>query len=293
MPTSSPARRSEAGRLGAAGLFFLAAVLVVGAVGVAIWRGAGPLPDPEGCTASVGGHTVQLASDQGENATLIAAIGVRRGLPARAVSIALATAYQESKIRNLDHGDRDSIGIFQQRPSQGWGSAAQIRNEHYTINRFYEELEKIDGFEHMRITDAAQKVQRSGYPEAYEAHAADARALASALTGYSPGGRFSCVVRSPEGHRPAADVVASLEAAYGDLETARGPRQDLAVLVGRGPAAHRAGWSIAQFLVGHAERLQLRSVSFDGKEWQAGRASEKGWTGAPEAPADRVVVRLG
>jgi hypothetical protein len=293
MPTSQPPPRNEAGRLRAAGLFFLAALAVVGGVGVAIWRGAGPLPDPEGCSATVAGRTVHLAPDQGANATLIAAIGVRRGLPARAVSIALATAYQESKIRNLDHGDRDSIGIFQQRPSQGWGTAAQIKNEHYTINRFYEELEKIHGFEEMRITDAAQKVQRSGYPEAYEEHAPDARALASALTGYSPGGRFSCVVRTPTGHGTARQVVASLEAAYGDLRTTRGARQDVQVQVGEGTQGNRLGWSVAQFLVGHADRLELRSVSFDGKTWRAGRDSEKGWVRDAAAPEDAVVARLG
>ena len=155
---------------------------------VALWRGSGPLPDPEGCSVTLDGHRVELSTEQSENATLIAAIGVQRGLPARAVSIALATAYQESKIRNLDHGDRDSLGLFQQRPSQGWGTAEQVRDPYYATNAFYDALEKIDGYETMRITEAAQAVQRPGFPEAYEDHATDARALASALTGYSPGG---------------------------------------------------------------------------------------------------------
>ncbi|MBV9831559.1 MAG: hypothetical protein JOZ82_08160, partial [Marmoricola sp.] len=94
-------------------LLVLLLVLVVGGgVALAYWRGSGPLPDPEGCKAVVEGRTVTLDTEQAENATLIAAVGVRRGLPARAVSIALATAYQESKIRNLTHGDRDSIGLF-------------------------------------------------------------------------------------------------------------------------------------------------------------------------------------
>ncbi len=69
--------------------------------------------DSEYCEAEVGGDVARLELDQAENAALIAAIGVRRDLPARAVSIALATAFQESKIRNLDYGDRDSLGIFQ------------------------------------------------------------------------------------------------------------------------------------------------------------------------------------
>ena len=96
-----------------AALLGLALLIVIGAIGLALWKGAGPLPDPEGCTASVDGHEVTLTTEQSENAALIAAIGVRRGLPARAVSIALATAYQESKITNIEGGDRDSLGIFQ------------------------------------------------------------------------------------------------------------------------------------------------------------------------------------
>ena len=106
MPTS---RRSGRRRSGI--FLFLAIVAVVAAVTIAVWRGTGPLPDPPGCTGTVAGRTVDLEPDQAENASLIAALGVKRGLPARAVSIALATAYQESKIRNLTHGDRDSIGI--------------------------------------------------------------------------------------------------------------------------------------------------------------------------------------
>ncbi|MDQ6641563.1 MAG: hypothetical protein M3Y66_03605, partial [Actinomycetota bacterium] len=176
-------------------LVFLAVVLVVAGIGVAMLRrGVGPLLNPAGCTARVGGVVVDLSPEQARNAALISALGIRRGLPARAVSIAFATAYQESKLRNLDHGDRDSVGIFQQRPSQGWGRRSQILDPYYSTNAFYDALAKVHGFETMQITQAAQLVQRSGYPQAYEPHAADSRALASALTGYSPGGRFTCVV---------------------------------------------------------------------------------------------------
>ena len=282
MPTRRPDRRS--------GVFlFLAVLAVVAGVTIAVWRGTGPLPDPPGCTATVGGHTVDLAPDQAENASLIAAIGVRRGLPARAVSIALATAYQESKIRNLPHGDRDSIGIFQQRPSQGWGTVAQISDEHYAINRFYDALEKIDGYQSMRITEAAQKVQRSGYPEAYEEHAPDARALASALTGFSPGGAFSCVARTPDGHGTASKATATLTEAYGVLDIARtGRRQEFTVTVGTDQDGNRKGWSIAQFVVAHADALHVASVTFDGKTWRTGRDSEKDWV--PSAASGSTVT---
>jgi hypothetical protein len=272
---------------------FFAVVAVIAGVTVAVWRGTGPLPDPPGCRATVAGRTVQLQPDQAENASLIAALGVRRGLPARAVSIALATAYQESKIRNLTHGDRDSIGIFQQRPSQGWGTVKQISDEYYAINTFYDALEKIDGYQTMRITEAAQKVQRSGFPEAYEAHAPDARALASALTGYSPDGAFTCVTRQPDGHGTAASAKAALVKAYGGLDIARtGSRQDFRVSVAGGQDGNRKGWSVAGYLLAHADRLQVTGVSFDGHAWRTGDASAKGWTPS-SAASTTVTVSLG
>jgi hypothetical protein len=273
-------------------LLFLTVVAVVAGVVVAVWRGTGPLPDPPGCEATVAGRTVHLQPDQARNAALIAAIGVRRGLPARAVSIALATAYQESKIRNLTHGDRDSVGIFQQRPSQGWGTVEQISNETYAINTFYDALEKIGDYKTMRITEAAQKVQRSGFPEAYEAHAPDARALASALTGYSPGGTFTCVVRSPKGHGTASSAERALTKAYGGLDVARtGSRQDFTVSVAAGEDGNRKGWSIAAFLLAHADELSVTRVSYDGKAWRTGDHSEQGWVPS-SAAATTLTVSL-
>src|SRR6476646_9433554 len=152
----------------------------VATAGYVVLHHVGPLLTREQCTATVSGHEVTLSTEQAENAALIAAVAVQRGMPARAASIALATAYQESKLYNLEQGDRDSLGLFQQRPSQGWGTRQQI------LNPFYDALAKVNGYENMRITAAAQEVQRSGYPEAYAEHEADARVLASALTGNSP-----------------------------------------------------------------------------------------------------------
>ena len=278
------------------GLFrtVLTLVVIVGIVlaGLALWRGSGPLPDPEKCRASVDGTIVGLDPDQGELTTLIAAIGVRRNLPARAVSIALATAYQESKIRNLDHGDRDSVGIFQQRPSQGWGTEAELQDPHFATDAFYDALEKIDGYEDMRITEAAQAVQRSGFPEAYEDHAADARALASALTGHSDGGKFSCVVHETTDRGTRREVVKELTAAYGKLPITPRAQQGFVITIGDSAAEQRRGWSIAQVLVGHARGLHIRAVSYDGKRWDTGKPSEKGWTDEPDANR-QIVVSMG
>jgi hypothetical protein len=273
---------------------FLVVLAVVVGVGVAMWRGSGPLPDPEGCSAKLAGRQVDLTTEQAENATLIAAIGVSRGLPARAVSIALATAYQESKIRNLTSGDRDSEGLFQQRPSQGWGTSAQVQDPYYATNAFYDALEKIPDYKTLRITEAAQKVQRSGYPEAYEDHAPDARTLASVLTGYSPGGLFTCVVHQPTGPGSAQQVIRLVTRAYGDLDIRRtGTRQDVALTVPAGQDGTRLGWSVAQFLVGHGVALKQDSVAYAGKTWETGRKSELGWRASTQKNATTVRIGMG
>jgi hypothetical protein len=275
-------------------LVLLVVLVVVVGVGVALWRGSGPLRDPEGCSARLAGRQVDLTTEQAENAALISAIGVSRGLPARAVSIALATAYQESKIRNLTHGDRDSLGLFQQRPSQGWGTTRQVRDPYYATNAFYDALEKIPGYQTMRITEAAQRVQRSGFPEAYEDHAPDARTLASVLTGYSPGGLFSCVVHEPTEPGSAATVMRQLERAYGDLEIARtGSRRDVAVTVTTGEDGRRLGWSVAQFVVAYGARWRPEAVAYEGKWWRTGRPSENGWQARDEASATTVSISMG
>lgn len=289
MPTS------ESGRVRRALVTVIAVIAVVAGVGIAINRGVGPLPNPEGCSADVAGRVVDLSTEQAENASVIAAIGVRRGLPARAVSIALATAYQESKLVNLDHGDRDSLGLFQQRPSQGWGTARQIENPYYSSNRFYDELVKVHGYQTMRITDAAQRVQRSGYPDAYSAHAEDARALASALTGYSPA-EFSCVVHNataapaPRSGSRAGQVRRDLRHAFGPIPV-RVHDREVDVRVG-GHQVH--GWAVAHYLVAQADRLGVTEVAYDGRVWSAGDASQRGWrrTQHSSAPAHRVQVSV-
>jgi hypothetical protein len=271
----------------------------VGGLVVLFDRGVGPLPDPEGCHAAVGQVSVDLSTEQAENAALISAIAVRRGMPARAASIALATAFQESKLRNLDHGDRDSVGIFQQRPSQGWGSARQLQDPYYAINRFYDALARINDYEQMRITEAAQRVQRSGFPEAYQAHAADSRALASALTGYSPA-RFSCVVHASQGlprESPTSSgltaraeaVRSDLAKTFGDLPgTANGRSFDVHV----GSAASQRGWAVASYLVAQASRLHVAQVRYDGRTWTAGRSSEQGWRTGAATGTDAVHVSV-
>ena len=127
-------------------------------------RSSAALP-PGTCT--VPGSSVTLTSEQATNATIISDVGRARGLPDRAVVIALATAQQESRLRNLDYGDRDSLGLFQQRPSQGWGTEAQVQDPVYAANIFYDRLLRVPGWETGRLTASAQSVQLSAFPEAY------------------------------------------------------------------------------------------------------------------------------
>src|SRR5699024_3761811 len=105
-------------------------------------------PAHEGtCVATGLGTSHRYPTDRAANAALISAVAVDRDLPPRAASIALATAYQESRLQNIDYGDRDSVGLFQQRPSQGWGSAEQIQDPVYSTNAFYDVLETVPGYE--------------------------------------------------------------------------------------------------------------------------------------------------
>jgi cell wall-associated NlpC family hydrolase len=90
---------------------------------------------------------------------------------------------QESDLQNLDYGDRDSLGLFQQRPSQGWGTPAQILNPTYAAGQFYKQLLHVPGWRSMSTTDAAQAVQRSAYPDAYAKWQAQAQTLAAEYTG--------------------------------------------------------------------------------------------------------------
>ena len=104
-------------------------------------------------------------------------------------------------MRNVKFGDRDSLGLFQQRPSQGWGTAEQILNPEYSTNKFYDALQKIKGYRSMDIAQAAQRVQRSAAGEAYAQHEAQARVTASVLSGQTHAGMV-CALKDPEARRP-------------------------------------------------------------------------------------------
>lgn len=283
LQTKRQARRRR--RLRAAGVLTLLTAVVTGGSYLAITQlSSSEVLVRERCSAVVGTDTYELAPEQAANASIIAAVAVTRGLPPRAVSIALATAVQESDLRNLDYGDQagpDSRGLFQQRPSQGWGSAEQVQDPIYAAGAFYDELVTVPGYETLPITEAAQLVQRSAYPDAYAEHEPEARAFASALTGQSPAS-LNCVLRTPEKSGDAAAVAERLAAVFPALATT-GNESGLVA-----SASGSEGWAAAQFAVAHAKELGITSVSHSGLQWNR---SEGGWTTA-DTETGAVLITL-
>ncbi|GAA1930693.1 C40 family peptidase [Streptantibioticus ferralitis] len=122
-----------------------------------------------------------LDTDQVRNSQIIVGVGVGMGVPLKGQIVAIATALQESDLHNLDHGDLDSLGLFQQRPSAGWGSRDQIMDPQYASRNFYAHLLKVPNWQDMSVTQAAQAVQASGFPNAYAAHEQQAVQIVGAV----------------------------------------------------------------------------------------------------------------
>ena len=249
-----------------------AAVYGVRAVGPGRRHAAGPP-----CAATSGTSAFSFQLDQAQNATTIAAVGKRLGLADHAVTIALAAALQESRLRNLPYGDLDSLGLFQQRPSQGWGTPAQIRTPSYAAGAFFAHLARVPGWQGMAVADAAQAVQHSAAPTAYAQWEAQARVMAEALTGEVPAG-FSCRVRV--GGAPPADALAMTRALDGEA----GP-----VDLGAALPSPR-GWTVASWIIGHAGQFAVSSVRFGGSRWTAAAGV---WVPDPSAGAVVVVGTVG
>ncbi|MFV2128289.1 hypothetical protein ACFHWS_27765 [Micromonospora sp. LOL_013] len=114
---------------------------------------------------------ITLSGEQTDNVKGIIAATKKAGMDERAAVVAIATALQESKLENLGHlGDRndhDSQGLFQQRPSSGWGTVEQITDVEYSTTAFLDALKQVDGWQDMPLTEAAQTVQVSAFPFHY------------------------------------------------------------------------------------------------------------------------------
>jgi hypothetical protein len=251
----------------------LALLVIVAIVGTAGYLGYTTLMTNLGspsCRATALGQSVTFTPEQTSNAATITAVALKRGLPPRAATIANATAIQESKLQNIKFGDRDSLGLFQQRPSQGWGTQAQILDPVYASNKFYDALIKIDGYESMAITKVAQQIQRSGAPLAYANHEQEGRVLASALAGQSPGG-IGCRLDAATVSIPPATIAAHLTAELGVPATVQGAG---VAVNGRSPAQ---AWAAGSWAVAHAEADGITAVTVGDRAWTRARGS-KGWS---------------
>ncbi|MFJ8592657.1 heavy metal transporter [Streptomyces sp. NPDC093598] len=324
MPESStPKRRGRLFRCGAA---FVALLAVAGYLVVQYVTGGSGGPGCKVVSGDGDGASYEFTPEQAVNAATITAVGTARGLPERAVTIALATALQESALRNIKHGDRDSLGLFQQRPSQGWGTPKEIMDPTYSAGEFYDHLVKVPGYTRLPLTVAAQRVQRSGFPQAYAKHEPDAALLAAALTGQSAA-TLSCEGRpaatrasGPDGVRAALvrdfgrDVLEPAGAEVSGSSTAAptpspsttggtgGRTVTLPVTADTSPAGGRSldqrGWQLAHWAVANASELHIARVTYAGREWVAGNtvgawrgAAEKGTAGAErDADAVRIVT---
>jgi hypothetical protein len=322
----SPTRPKRRGRL----IRFAAALLVL--CGVAAYlvvqyiTGGGGARGCKVVPASGHGSSYEFTPEQAENAATIAAVGTGRGMPRRAVAIALATSLQESGLLNIEHGDRDSLGLFQQRPSQGWGTERQIMDPAYAAGMFYAHLAKVPDYPDLPLTVAAQRVQRSGYPEAYAKHEPDATLLAAALTGYAAAtltcdGRpaHSSTATGPQAVRDALvrdfgrDALQETGAEVGGAPvpspspspsvtaTAHGRTVTVPVSEGAKPDAagrpeRERGWQLAQWAVANSSALHIERVSYAGREWAAGSTSDQWRTarsdGAGGAESSAGAVRI-
>jgi hypothetical protein len=237
-------------------LIAVAAIAAVVAVAVGALKAiASKSAAQPGCTATgAGQNQYGLSLEQAQNAAIIAAVAFRDRLPDHAVTVALAAALQETKLRNLSYGDRDSVGLFQQRPSQGWGTPAQLLDPRYAASAFYGRLGQIPGWQTMPVAEAAQAVQRSAAGSAYAAWEDEARTLAVALTGEVAAG-LSCHLTGFAGAAPPTD-------ALGQALASEMGANFLGV-----PVNAKTGWQTATWAVAHAYSYHLRSVSFAGQTW--------------------------
>jgi hypothetical protein len=264
----------------------LALLLTVG--GYVALRHSVPVLEPASCDVAGAGQPVSLEIGQAGIAATIAGVAQHRALPPYAVTVALATALQESKLTNLHSGDLDSVGVFQQRPSEGWGPAQQLEDPVYATTKFFDALARVHDYQTMKVEQAAQAVQHSADGDAYAQYSAVAGRLSAAFTGQRPHAVW-CWYPGPAARPHLAAARDALAHAFGPLQmhTAADPGVTVRVPAGAG------GWAVAAWLVSHAGAYGIRTITYGGYQWATSHATS-GWTkvapgGATPAPTTSVV----
>ncbi|MDA8369573.1 MAG: hypothetical protein M0026_06850 [Nocardiopsaceae bacterium] len=247
-------------------------------------------PKPKNvCTITAQGDTDQLEPEQAANAATISGVAFSKDLPEEAVVIAYATVWQESKFFNIDYGDRDSVGLFQQRPSQKWGTPEQLLDPVYSAGAFYDKLTDISGYTDIPVYEAAQAVQRSADGFAYDQHEHLSRMMASAFTG-SAGSPVVCML-DPE-KAEETDVAAAEE----EMTRVFGVEPTAVAAAGQRSTGD-LGWAMAQWAVANAQAYGLTSVTYQDQRWtlnHEGQDGQKGssWSTVPDAaPAGEIVLK--
>jgi hypothetical protein len=251
-----------------------------------------------GCQAGTGENAIPLDFGQAADAATIAGVAARDHLPSQALTIAYATAFQESKLENLTYGDRDSVGIFQQRPSEGWGTTAELEDPAYAAGAFFRALVQVPRYTTMPVYEAAQDVQHSADGYAYQQYAQSGALLAADYTAtphavtcwYSPAAQAASEGTSTRLNLPGA--VSGLADAFGQpredgvVTTVSSIRSDESIAL---RAAAGKGWTVANWLVTNASSYGITQVSYAGYQWTA-RLTETNWQSDPGATAGGVVA---
>lgn len=302
-------RKSVKISLAAVGLVIVLVAAI--AAGLLLWRPAflsGPECTVPGDAADAKAiPDVELTVVQLQHASTINAVGLARGVSEQGRIIAVATAYQESSLRNRSNGDRDSVGLFQQRPSQGWGTADQIIDPVYSSGKFYDALLEVPGWQEMTLTEAAQAVQYSAFPDAYAKWEPQATTLVRGLSGTTvPDLTCSSGSRMPTTEAPQRPPVPGTDAATPDLTaTLAAAQAELGGLTvdkvsddgmtatvnvtvpGLTPTA--AGRSLAAWGVAHGIGMNVTEVAVQDRHWV-----DHEWTSAdPINDPARVVITVG
>jgi hypothetical protein len=270
--TSRPPRRGVSRRVRLTIRVTLVLALLLTVAGYIALRHSVPGLEPSSCSVTAPGQPVSLNVGQAGIAATIAGVAQKDEMPRRAVTVAYATALQESKLTNPHHGDLDSVGVFQQRPSQGWGPRRQLEDPVYATAKFFAALGRIPDYASLPVYRAAQAVQRSADGYAYNQYATVASRLSKAFTGETAHAVWCWY---PEGVGKAR-----LTAARQGLSHAFGPMQAEPfgdpVLAVRTPGG-KDGWAVSAWLVSHAGAYGIRHISYDGYQWTTTHASS-GWT---------------
>jgi hypothetical protein len=257
-----------------------AAIVVVVAVGAALgvralWNAAKEHFTSDGCT--VGSYDVDTS--QAAVASSMVGVVTRRALPERAAVLVLAAGLQESKLRNLapGDGDRDSVGVLQQRPSQGWGTQAQLTDVRFATGAFLDALVAVPGWQQLDLAVAVQDVQVSADGSAYAQHESEAKGLSDALMGKQPAG-ITCSFHKPTEVATAVTVAAQV---VRDLPV------NPSTPIGRSVAVPGAKWQTAAWFVANADRLGIDKVAYDARQWTRAH----GWKSG-SASATAVVATM-